>query len=358
MPGGTAASAPHAARVSSARAWRSQRSRGQGDAASAAGDTAASAPLATRASSARAKRGPRKRGRSDAISASCAGTAPRAVSAPSACAPAAVHGREQSELAVPTEPEPGEPSQHELERGECETAKLNATRAIAQSPVECIAKDVAILTAYITDAQDESPRELFEEAGDQEPGGRRCAAARGHHRTLSSAWLPRCGTGAAVESDDTLPPAALSTPAEPKPGEFSEHTAHHARAQGGRRRLYHQARVRYRCRPFGARAARRLRHRRTRHRAAGIQAGGVRPRCHPPGTRTCLRLLARAVPDRARLGRAPSPPSTSWSRVRSPRSWSPSWGSPRSASWRQGSASPSTSRGSPRRALTLTAVSA
>ena len=103
------------------------------------------------------------------------------MSAPSASAPAAVHEWEQSTLA-PRSPSRGGASVHELKRGEREIAKFSATRAIAQFSVECIAKDVVIVTACIAEAQDESPRELLEEAGKQEV---RCSS-----RTLSSARLP------------------------------------------------------------------------------------------------------------------------------------------------------------------------
>jgi len=85
-------------------------------------------------------------------------------------------------------------------------------RRANQSPVECIVKDVDIVFAFVANAQIETPRELLDQADNEEGAD-----------TLQLRDNFECAaTGAAAESNDTLPPPVIATPAEPEQGEFSK----------------------------------------------------------------------------------------------------------------------------------------
>ena len=89
-------------------------------------------------------------------------------------------------------------------------ARAKRGRRANQSPVKCIVEDIDIVFASVADAQSETPRELLGQADNKEDADMlqlgdnfECAAA-----------------GAAAESNDTLPPPVIATPAEPEQGEF------------------------------------------------------------------------------------------------------------------------------------------
>jgi len=95
-------------------------------------------------------------------------------------------------------------------------ARAKRDRCANQSPVECIVKDVDIdiVFASVADAQaqNETPRELLDQADNGEGAD-----------TLQLGDNFECAaTGAAAESNDTLPPPVIATPAEPEQGEFSK----------------------------------------------------------------------------------------------------------------------------------------
>ena len=106
--------------------------------------------------------------------------------------------------------------------GDKATSAPNAARASGartkrgsranQSPVECIVKDVDIVFASVADAQNETPRELLDQADNEEGAD-----------TLQLGDNFECAAaGAAAESNDILPPPVIATPAEPEQGEFSK----------------------------------------------------------------------------------------------------------------------------------------
>jgi len=87
-----------------------------------------------------------------------------------------------------------------------------AKRGRNQSPVECIVKDIDIVFASVADAQNETPRELLDQADNEEGAD-----------TLQLGDNFECAAAsAAAESNGTLPPPVIATPGEPEQGEFSK----------------------------------------------------------------------------------------------------------------------------------------
>jgi len=89
-------------------------------------------------------------------------------------------------------------------------ARAKRGRRANQSPVKCIVEDVDIVFASVADAQSETPRELLGQANNKEDAD---ALQLGDNFECAAA-------GAAAESNDTMPPPVIATPAEPEQGEF------------------------------------------------------------------------------------------------------------------------------------------
>jgi len=150
-------------------------------------------------------------------------------------------------------------------------ARAKCGRRANQSPVECIVKDVDIVFASIADAQNETPRELLDQADNEEGAD-----------TLQLGDNFKCAAAsAAAESNGTLPPPVIATPAEPEQGEFSKLAAYEQSKPGEYARAATRpapASVRFLRAPASAVRPRR-RHQRAgaecvRH-AIGARAGGA-----------------------------------------------------------------------------------
>jgi len=152
-------------------------------------------------------------------------------------------------------------------------ARAKRGRRANQSPVECIVKDVDIVFASVADAQNETLRELLDQADNEEGAD-----------TLQLGDNFECAAaGAAVESNDTLPPPVIATPAEPEQGEFSKLAASEQFKPGECARAATRpapASVRFQIAPASA-VRPRPRRRRQRagaecaRRALGARAGGA-----------------------------------------------------------------------------------